>query len=254
MRTRELSLRAGGVELAGTLSIPDAARGLVVFAHGSGSSRLSPRNRRVAAALEARGLATLLFDLLTAEEERTDADTRVAPLRDGIPTPANGGRSRPTVAPLRSAGDAHLRFDIPRLAGRLVEVVDWAGRDSRGLALGCFGARTGAAAALIAAAERPRAIRAVVSRGGRPDLAGEHLARVQAPALFIVGGADREVLALNQHARARMPTPARLAVLPGATHLFEEPGALEQVARLAGDFFLEHLAAERRPEDQGTTT
>lgn len=227
MRTRDLSIRAGGVELAGTLSVPGAARGLVIFAHGSGSGRLSPRNRRVAAALEARGLATLLFDLLTAEEERADAL------------------------------DAHLRFDIPLLAGRLVEVIDWAGRDSRGLPIGGFGASTGAAAALIAAAERPRAIRAVVSRGGRPDLAGAHLARVQAPTLLIVGGADRDVLALNQEARARMRAPSSLAIVPGATHLFEEPGALEEVARLAGDFFLEHLApeplAQRRIGDQGTT-
>ena len=227
MSTRDLSIRAGGVELAGTLSVPGAARGLVIFAHGSGSGRLSPRNRRVAAALEARGLATLLFDLLTAEEERIDAL------------------------------DAHLRFDIPLLAGRLVEVVDWAGRDSRGLPIGGFGASTGAAAALIAAAERPRAIRAVVSRGGRPDLAGAHLAHVQSPTLLIVGGADREVLALNQEARARMRAPSSLAIVPGATHLFEEPGALEEVARLAGDFFLEHLVpeqlAQRRVEDQGTT-
>lgn len=222
MATRELSIRAGGVELAGTLSTPSGARGLVVFAHGSGSGRLSPRNRRVASSLEARGLATLLFDLLTAEEERIDAI------------------------------DAHLRFDIPLLAGRLTEVIDWAERDVRGLAIGCFGASTGAAAALIAAAERPRAIRAVVSRGGRPDLAGAYLARVQAPTLLIVGGADRQVLALNQEARTQMRAPCTLSIVPGATHLFAEPGALEEVARLAGDFFLAHLAQPRAQDQRAT--
>lgn len=214
MGADEVSIHIQGATLLGTLSVPAGARGLVVFAHGSGSGRFSPRNRQVAAALEARGLATLLFDLLTAEEERADAI------------------------------DAHLRFDIPLLAGRLVETIDWATGNARvrGMPVGCFGASTGAAAALIAAAERPRVVSAVVSRGGRPDLAGAHLAKVRAPTLLVVGGADPQVLALNERARARMKAPCTLSIIPGATHLFEEPGALEEVARQAGDFFLRHLA------------
>lgn len=215
-----LIVPAGDVELHGDLAVPDGAGGLVVFAHGSGSSRLSARNRFVAQALQARGLATLLFDLLTAEEERRDAI------------------------------DAHLRFDIPLLAERLGLVTDQLRRYDpvRHLPLAYFGASTGAAAALIAAADRPDTIRAVVSRGGRPDLAGSALARVRAPTLLIVGGADTTVLELNEDALARIDAPKRLAVVPGATHLFEEPGALQQVARLAGDWLAQHLHVAGRAD------
>lgn len=215
-----LIVPAGDVELYGDLAVPDGAGGLVVFAHGSGSSRLSARNRFVAQALQARGLATLLFDLLTAEEERRDAI------------------------------DAHLRFDIPLLAERLGLVTDQLRRYDpvRHLPLAYFGASTGAAAALIAAADRPDTIRAVVSRGGRPDLAGSALARVRAPTLLIVGGADTTVLELNEDALARIDAPKRLAVVPGATHLFEEPGALQQVARLAGDWLAQHLHVAERAD------
>ncbi len=212
-RKESLVIPAGGVEVEGDLTIPDGARGLVLFAHGSGSSRKSTRNRFVAQVLRERELGTLLFDLLTAAEERRDAI------------------------------DAHLRFDIPLLASRLGEVTDRMRQSGPGreLSIGYFGASTGAAAALIAAAERPRDIGAVVSRGGRPDLAIEALARVRAPTLLIVGGADTTVLELNREALARIPGPKQLTVIPGATHLFEEPGALETVARLAGDWFVEHL-------------
>jgi dienelactone hydrolase len=211
----ELTIPAGEVELAGTLSMPDRALGLVVFAHGSGSSRFSPRNRSVARVLEGHGLATLLFDLLTADEERADAI------------------------------DAHLRFDIPLLARRLVAVTDWASRDARtqGLPIGYFGASTGAAAALIAAAERPRLVAAVVSRGGRPDLAGGALPHVLAPTLLIVGGADVPVIGMNRDAASQMSAPCKLSIVPGATHLFEERGALEEVARQASDFLVQHLVA-----------
>jgi putative phosphoribosyl transferase len=211
----EVTLEAGGVELAGTLSLPGLAAGLVIFAHGSGSSRFSPRNRRVAASLEQRGLGTLLFDLLTAEEERIDAI------------------------------EGALRFDIPMLADRLIEVVDWSqlAAIARTSPIGLFGASTGAAAALIAAARRPHAVAAVVSRGGRPDLAGPYLPRVRAPTLLVVGGADEEVLQLNRRAADRMTAFCRIAVVPGATHLFEEPGTLDQVARFAGDWFHVHLGA-----------
>lgn len=210
-----LLIPAGRKELEGDLVVPADAFGLVLFAHGSGSSRKSPRNVLVAEALHERGLGTLLFDLLTPDEEQRDAET------------------------------AHLRFDVPLLAGRLGAVTDWIqGRGAaRGRMLGYFGASTGAAAALVAAARRPRTIRAVVSRGGRPDLARDALERVQAPTLLIVGGADHAVLELNEDALDRIPGPKQLAIIPGATHLFEEPGALEDVARLAGDWFLDHLAA-----------
>lgn len=214
-REETLVIPAGGVELEGDLAIPDGARGLVLFAHGSGSSRKSSRNRFVAQALRKRQLGTLLFDLLTAAEER----------RDEV--------------------DAHLRFDIPLLASRLVEVTDRMRQSGSGkeLSIGYFGASTGAAAALIAAAERPRGIGAVVSRGGRPDLAREALARVRAPTLLIVGGADTMVLDLNRQALKAIQGPKQLVVVPGATHLFEEPGALDEVARLAGDWFVEHLGS-----------
>jgi len=210
---RPVTIHADGRELPGALGVPPAARGLVIFAHGSGSSRLSPRNRAVAAVLRRAGLATLLFDLLTAAEEREEMWTR------------------------------HLRFDIALLARRLVAATRQMAADpaTAALPLGYFGASTGAAAALVAAAELAEVVRAVVSRGGRPDLAGDALERVRAPVLLIVGGNDPLVLELNQQAMTRLRAPHRLEVIPGATHLFEEPGALERVAELARDWFLEHL-------------
>jgi dienelactone hydrolase len=205
-----------GTQLAADLHVPDRAVGVVVFAHGSGSSRFSTRNRAVAASLQQRGLATLLLDLLTGEEERVDLIT------------------------------AEYRFDIERLGARVVTAIDWVAEHPtlRSLPAGCFGASTGAAAALMAAAERPESVWAVVSRGGRPDLAGAALARVTAPTLLIVGALDEPVILLNEHAMARMP-PAHveLTIVPRATHLFEEPGALEEVERLAGDWFARYLRA-----------
>ena len=213
MTEREVTVSAAGAELAGDLVIPDGARGIVVFAHGSGSGRRSPRNRSVAAVLHEARLATLLFDLLTPQEEEVDLRTR------------------------------HLRFDIGLLAPRLVGATDWLASEPQTSALpfGYFGASTGAAAALVAAAERPEA-RAVVSRGGRPDLAGDALDRVRAPTLLIVGGRDEVVVQLNREAMARMSAPVELAIVPGATHLFEEPGALQEVSRLARDWFQRYLA------------
>jgi pimeloyl-ACP methyl ester carboxylesterase len=186
---------------------------VVVFAHGSGSGRFSPRNRAVAEALVAGGLATLLMDLLTADEEAEDLRT------------------------------ARLRFDVGLLGERVIATIDWlaAEHDVDQLPAGCCGASTGAAAALIAAAERPERVRAVVSRGGRPDLAADALARVTAPTLLIVGGRDTEVIHLNRLAQARLAGESQLAIVPNAGHLFEEPGALEQVASLARDWFLQHL-------------
>jgi dienelactone hydrolase len=214
---RPVTVHAGSVRLEGVLTVPAGARGLVIFAHGSGSSRLSPRNRHVAEVLHQGGLATLLFDLLTPEEERVDRLTR------------------------------ELRFDIGLLAARLIGAIDWALAlpATRGLPLGLFGASTGAAAALIAAARRPGAVRAVVSRGGRPDLAGDCLPQVAAPVLLIVGGRDPDVLALNEAARRRIGTHAELDVVPGATHLFEETGTLEHAARLACRWFQRMSATER---------
>lgn len=213
MDRHEVTIDQPGLQLAGDLSLPAQPAGLVLFAHGSGSSRFSSRNRAVARYLNDVGLATLLLDLLTADEEIIDART------------------------------AELRFDIPLLAGRLTGTVDWTDRQPAlaGLPLGLFGASTGAAAALITAAERPQRVAAVVSRGGRPDLALPVLGRVRAPTLLIVGGHDHEVLALNRQALAALTAPKALEIVPGATHLFEEPGALGQVARLAGDWFLHHL-------------
>src|SRR3954471_2723293 len=198
---RTLRIPTSGAELAGDLVVPPAARGVVLFAHGSGSSRHSPRNKQVAAALQAVGYGTLLLDLLTEAEEEIDARTR------------------------------QLRFDIGLLAARLTDAADWLGHEegTAGLPLATFGASTGAAAALITAADRPDQIRAVVSRGGRPDLAGEALGRVRAPTLLIVGGADREVLELNRDAARQLTTEQQVIVVPGATPLFPEPGALEQV-------------------------
>lgn len=212
---RPVQIHAGEIALNGDLAMPRAPRGLVLFAHGSGSSRKSPRNRAVADVLQGGELGTLLFDLLTEEEETVDLRTR------------------------------QLRFDIPLLAERLVGATDWiAGLpEARGLPIGYFGASTGAAAALIAAGRRPEVVAAVVSRGGRPDLAGNALASVRAPTLLIVGGRDLPVIDMNQEALERLQCAKRLDIVPGATHLFEEPGTLEQVARLAREWFRTHLAA-----------
>jgi len=201
------------LQLDGTLSIPTAACGVVLFAHGSGSSRHSPRNRYVADLLNESGLATLLIDLLTEEEQQVDMQT------------------------------GHLRFDIPLLAKRLEAITDWlvTHPEVAGLKVGHFGASTGAGAALVAAAERPKLVRAVVSRGGRPDLAGPALERVEAPTLLIVGGADHAVIDLNRKAMAHMHCEKELQIIAGATHLFEERGALDKVAALASDWFLVKL-------------
>jgi pimeloyl-ACP methyl ester carboxylesterase len=213
LAAREVVIDLPDAALEGTLTLPVNAAGVVAFAHGSGSSRFSPRNRAVAMTLNEAGLATLLFDLLTAQENELDAVTRA------------------------------LRFDIDLLTRRLVAAIDWlANRHETGnLPVGLFGASTGAAAALRAAAARPKRIAAVVSRGGRPDLAGDALPRVQAPTLLIVGGDDGVVIGMNRDAAARMQCPHRVHIVPGATHLFEEPGKLEQVAQLAREWFLEHL-------------
>jgi pimeloyl-ACP methyl ester carboxylesterase len=213
---------AGDAELEGNLVVPAGARGIVLFAHGSGSSRFSPRNRFVAGQLRQRHLGTLLIDLLTAEEEIVDERTR------------------------------HLRFDISLLAGRLAGAAAWlaANRDTRGLPIGLFGASTGAAAAVVAAAKAPEPIGAVVSRGGRPDLAGPQLRHVQAPTLLIVGGEDSVVIELNQQAYRQLRCAKEMQIVPGATHLFEEPGALEIVARLAGDWFVRWLSAAGPPEQR----
>jgi erythromycin esterase-like protein/dienelactone hydrolase len=204
---------AGDVGLEGNLSVPDKAIGVILFAHGSGSSRHSRRNRQVAETLREAGLATLLIDLLTTEEEQVDRVT------------------------------AHLRFDIPMLAGRLIEATRWLARHPKtnGLRIGYFGASTGAGAALIAAAEMPDRVSAVVSRGGRPDLAAEALPRVKAPTLLIVGERDTEVIELNRAARAKMRAETEISIVPGAGHLFEEPGTLDRVAELAGQWFVRYL-------------
>lgn len=209
----EIQIPAGRAVLQGNLVIPETATGIVVFAHGSGSSRFSPRNCWMAEQLNQAGLATLLFDLLTAEEQVIDEQTR------------------------------ELRFDIGLLSERLGEVVDWVSGESatRSLAIGLFGASTGAAAALNAAADRPQVVKAVVSRGGRPDLAMDNLPRVRAPTLLIVGGDDASVIEMNQAAAAQVYGECRLEIVPGATHLFEEPGKLEEVAGLASDWFRQHL-------------
>lgn len=208
-----VEISADRVRLAGDLVLPPDARAVVVFAHGSGSGRFSPRNRAVAGVLNQAGLATLLLDLLTAGEEAVDLRTR------------------------------HLRFDVALLGRRVIATIDWLASNAttNELPVGCFGASTGAAAALIAAADRPERVGAVVSRGGRPDLAGEALGRVTAPTLLIVGGNDPEVLRLNQQALAALAGEVRLEIVPEATHLFEEPGALARVAILARDWFLQHL-------------
>jgi putative phosphoribosyl transferase len=211
---RLVRVAAARVLLEGNLTLPEGARGIVLFAHGSGSSRFSPRNCYVAQQLNREKLATLLVDLLSPEEEAVDLRT------------------------------ARLRFNIGLLAERLVGVTDWLVRqpDTRPLRIGYFGASTGAAAALVAAAERPQIVRAIVSRGGRPDLAGPAFARVEAPTLLIVGGDDMPVIELNRAALAQLRCEKRLVIVPGATHLFEEPGALDEVARLAREWFQQCLA------------
>jgi putative phosphoribosyl transferase len=210
---RGVVIDAGGIELEGDLAVPAGARGLVMFAHGSGSSRHSSRNRFVAHELLQGNLGTLLLDLLTPAEEQIDIHTR------------------------------HLRFDIGLLADRLIGAMRWLDTqdDIRELSVGLFGASTGGGAALAAAAHRPDRVGAVVSRGGRPDLAGDELPFVRAPTLLIVGGRDELVIELNEQAMRRMKAPVRLEIVPGATHLFEEPGTLEEVARLARDWFLRYL-------------
>ena len=218
--TRPVSIPAEGVTLQGDLTVPAGARGIIVFAHGSGSSRLSPRNRMVARQLQEAGFGTLLFDLLTAREESVDNVTRA------------------------------LRFDIDFLAARLAAATAWLG--SQGIAhdlpFGYFGASTGAAAALVAAARHPGMVAAVVSRGGRPDLAGPLLRNVTAPTLLLVGGADVAVIELNQKALAQLGCEGKeLAIVPGATHLFEEPGTLERVAELASQWFARYLRPVTHP-------
>ncbi len=215
MEEREVRVPVGPVELEGNLGIPDGARGTVLFAHGSGSGRHSPRNRYVAEALRAAGLATLLIDLLTPDEEEEDLRTR------------------------------HLRFDVGLLSGRLAGATGWLleNPDTQELRVGYFGASTGAGAALVSAAQHPEAVGAVVSRGGRPDLAKEALPRVAAPTLLIVGGEDEPVIGMNREALEKMSAEKKLKVVPGAGHLFEEPGKLEEVARLAAGWFTHHLGS-----------
>jgi putative phosphoribosyl transferase len=220
---RAVQIADGSAMLNADLRLPADPFGLVIFAHGSGSSRLSSRNRQVAEALDDAGLATVLLDLLTREEESIDQFTR------------------------------EYRFDIPRLGRRVIAAVDWAVEQAelRALPMGFFGASTGAAAALIAAAERPKRSAAVVSRGGRPDLAGSALGKVQAPTLMIVGGDDEPVIELNEQARRQMQAETHLEIVPGATHLFEEPGTLEEVSRLAIAWFRRYLGETHVQESAG---
>lgn len=212
---RLVQVTTDSVILEGNLAIPEGAEGVVLFAHGSGSSRFSPRNRFVAEALREGGLATLLIDLLTSEEEEIDRRTR------------------------------HLRFDIELLAGRLIGATDWLLRhpDTEDLNVGYFGSSTGAAAALLAAPKRPEAVDAIVSRGGRPDMAAPVLPDVQAPTLLIVGGRDIPVIGMNEQALALLQVEKKLEIVPGASHLFEEPGKLEQVAQLAREWFVRYLTS-----------
>jgi len=210
---RPVLIRTGKLMLEGNLSIPDGANGIVLFAHGSGSSRFSPRNRFVASELRKARLATLLFDLLTEDEERIDAIT------------------------------AELRFDVRLLAVRLIRATDWTKQqhETGRLRIGYFGASTGAAAALLAAIERAEVVKAVVSRGGRPDLTGPSLSKVKAPTLLIVGGNDPVVIDLNKTAFKELKADKDIIIVPGATHLFEEPGTLDEVARLAANWFKKYL-------------
>jgi putative phosphoribosyl transferase len=218
MPANEITIPLKDVRLGGELNLPEKALGLVLFAHGSGSSRHSPRNQLVARTLRQAGMGTLLFDLMTAEEEQAEAHTR------------------------------HLRFDIPFLARRLVAATRWALDEAtlRDINVGYFGSSTGAAAALVAASELGETISAVVSRGGRPDLAEDALERVSAPTLLIVGGDDTQVIPLNEDAYGRLQCEKALRIIPGATHLFEEPGALELVAKMASEWFADHLAPMAR--------
>ncbi len=211
-----VSIKIGQITLEGNISVPKGASGLVLFVHGSGSSRLSPRNRFVAQKLNKSGIATLLFDLLTAEEETLDLQT------------------------------AHLRFDISLLAKRLAGITDWVLKNPKlgRLKIGYFGASTGGGAALVAAADRPKVVKAVVSRGGRPDLAGQRLVDVKCPTLLIVGGLDEHVIELNKNALSSLKSEKKLVIIPGATHLFEEKGKLEEVSHYASDWFLKYLEKE----------
>src|SRR5438270_2830013 len=212
----EVQIQAGRAVLSGNLTIPENATGIVLFAHGSGSSRHSPRNQFVAHTINDAGLGTLLFDLLTQDEDATDTWTR------------------------------EHRFNIGLLAQRLVHATKWAKQqeETRDLRIGYFGSSTGGAAALVAATELPQDIGAVVSRGGRPDLAGDALPKVEAPTLLIVGGSDDIVIELNDMARDQMRCEVKLEIVPGATHLFEEPGTLEKVAKLASDWFVNHIGVD----------
>src|SRR5947209_13518729 len=210
-QAKDVHIRSGDVQLEGDLSIPDGAQGVVLFAHGSGSSRHSPRNQFVARTIREAGVGTLLFDLLTKEEEAVDMHT------------------------------AHLRFDIGLLATRLIDATYWIEGELDYLNVGYFGSSTGGGAALVAAAELGDTVSAVVSRGGRPDLAADALPKVQSPTLLIVGGLDYPVIEMNKAALARLRCEKELKIVPGATHLFEEPGTLEQVANLAANWFSSHL-------------
>src|SRR5919108_743548 len=212
----DVTIASGPVPLRGLLGVPPDAHGVVLFAHGSGSGRLSSRNNFVARSLQDTGLATLLIDLLTEDEERSDART------------------------------GHLRFNIDFLAQRLEAATDWLSQsaETRSLGIGYFGASTGAAAALVAAARKPEQVHAVVSRGGRPDLAGEYLSKVKAPTLLVVGGRDVPVIPLNEDAFAQLRCEKKLEIVAGASHLFEEPGTLEVVAKLAASWFTKYLGAK----------
>jgi dienelactone hydrolase len=223
MAITQIRVPVSGVQLEGELALPAKAPGLVLFAHGSGSSRHSPRNQYVAGVLRQAGLGTLLFDLLTAEEERAEALTR------------------------------HLRFNIDLLADRLVAVTRWTldQATTRDVSIGLFGASTGAAAALVGAAELGESVAAVVSRGGRPDLAGDALERVRASTLLVVGGEDRSVIELNEEAYTRLHCEKALRIVPGASHLFEEPGTLEIVATMAAEWFSQHFAISHPRSETG---
>lgn len=212
------TIQIGKVTLEGNIFVPEGSTGIVLFAHGSGSSRLSPRNHFVAEELNKNGIATLLFDLLTAEEEVLDLQT------------------------------GHLRFDIQLLAKRLVDTTDWVLKnpDLKSLNIGYFGASTGGGAALVAASERPKVVKAVVSRGGRPDLAGQSLSGVKCPTLLIVGGYDEPVIELNKKALALIKSEKKLVIVPGATHLFEEKGKLDEVASHACNWFLKYLVEDKK--------
>ncbi len=221
VKPKHVQIRSGAVQLDGDLNIPEGAQGVVLFAHGSGSSRHSPRNQFVARTIRDAGVGTLLFDLLTRDEEAVDMHT------------------------------AHLRFDIGLLATRLINATDWIKGELDYLNVGYFGSSTGGGAALVAAAELGETVGAVVSRGGRPDLAGDALPKVQSPTLLIVGGLDYPVIEMNKAALARLRCEKELKIVPGATHLFEEPGTLEQVANLAAEWFQKHLVTAALVSEPG---